>query len=106
MTLFRSLIEPVIPAPDDLTVPQFIFDVNAHPTRPARREETPCFIEEESGRPVYISELRSRTNALAKGIRACWGIGKGDVVALFAPNHVDYTVIAWAVHRLGVLLQQ
>ncbi|OBZ69379.1 4-coumarate--CoA ligase-like 7 [Grifola frondosa] len=53
-------------------------------------------IDEESGKAVSVSDLRFRTAALARAISGCWGI-----VSLYVPNHVDYAVIIWAIHRLG-----
>ena len=48
---------PYIAPPDDLTVPQLIFDYE-HPTRPARPADLPCLIDDESGRSVLMAEVR------------------------------------------------
>jgi len=47
--------EPVPYIPDDLSVPQFIFDSSV--SRPQRLPETPYFIEEATGRPVFEAEV-------------------------------------------------
>lgn len=49
----RSFIPPV----DNLTLPQLIFDY-AHPTRPQRPADVPCMIDDETGRRVFLSEVR------------------------------------------------
>ncbi|EIM79653.1 acetyl-CoA synthetase-like protein [Stereum hirsutum FP-91666 SS1] len=100
--LFKSLARPLVPPPDDLTVPQFIFDdVLQHSTYTKRPANIPCLIDEDNGREVTLDDLRHRTDDLARTLRTVHGIGRGDVVALIAPNHVDYPVCVWAVHRLG-----
>ena len=48
---------PYIAPPDDLTVPQLIFDYE-HPTRPARPADLPCLIDDESGCSVLMAEVR------------------------------------------------
>jgi len=48
--------EPVPYIPDHLSVPQFIFDSSLVP-RPQRLPETPYFIEEATGRPVFEAEV-------------------------------------------------
>ncbi|EMD41954.1 hypothetical protein CERSUDRAFT_110506 [Gelatoporia subvermispora B] len=86
--------------PDDLTIPQFFLDT-AHAARPDRSSDTPCLIEEDTGRKIYFSELRERTFGLANALSLRWRIGEGDVVCILSPNHVDYPVVIWAAHRLG-----
>ncbi|KAF8651008.1 hypothetical protein AX16_004966 [Volvariella volvacea WC 439] len=95
--------------PDDLTVPQFIFDFK-HPSRPKRiggKGTTyegvvpPWFIEDETGRKISETELRERTDALANALKARFSIKDDDVVLLFSRNHVDYPVAIWATHKLG-----
>ncbi|TBU21456.1 amp dependent CoA ligase [Dichomitus squalens] len=82
--------------PDDLSLPQFLLDVH-HPSRPVRTKPQACFIEETSGREIGLDEIRARTHGLANALKIRWNIGQDDVGT---PNHVDYPVIIWAVHRL------
>jgi len=89
--------------PDDLTLPQFIFDYE-HSSRPARNPNTPWLIEDETGRNVGEKELKSRTFGLAMALRSQLGVREDDVVLLFSRNHVDYPVAVWAVHRLGGII--
>ncbi|RDB15263.1 4-coumarate--CoA ligase-like 7 [Hypsizygus marmoreus] len=91
---------PLPNIPDDLTIPQFIFDCQ-HESRPTRRADIPWFIEDETGRKIGEDELRNRTSGLALGLRSKFGIKEDDVVLIFSRNHVDYPVAIWAVHRLG-----
>ncbi|OCH94731.1 phenylacetyl-CoA ligase [Obba rivulosa] len=86
--------------PDDLTIPQFFLDTS-HAARPDRGAEIPCLIEEDTGRNIYFDELRARTFGLANALSLRWRIGEGDVVCILSPNHIDYTVAIWAIHRLG-----
>ncbi|EJF61689.1 amp dependent CoA ligase [Dichomitus squalens LYAD-421 SS1] len=85
--------------PDDLSLPQFLLDVH-HPSRPVRTKPQAWFIEETSGREIGLDEIRARTHGLANALKIRWNIGQDDVACLFSPNHVDYPVIIWAIHRL------
>jgi hypothetical protein len=42
--------------PDDLTLPQFIFDYK-HTSRPTRSPEIPWLIEDETGRKIGVDEV-------------------------------------------------
>ncbi|RDX52610.1 amp dependent CoA ligase [Lentinus brumalis] len=94
---------PIPHIPDDLTIPQFILDVH-HPARPTLRKIQPWLIEELTGREVGSDELRARTFGLANALKVRWNIGEDDVVCVFGPNHIDYAVAIWAVHRLGGII--
>ncbi|KAF9465775.1 phenylacetyl-CoA ligase [Collybia nuda] len=97
---FHSPAGPLPFIPDNLTVPQFIFDYE-HPSRPARNSGIPWLIEDETGRKIGEQELRRRTHGLATALGSKFHIGEDDVVLIFSRNHVDYPVAIWAVHRLG-----
>ncbi|THU97155.1 phenylacetyl-CoA ligase [Dendrothele bispora CBS 962.96] len=101
MTIFHSNSQPLPPVPDSLTVPQFILDTEVKTTDPRAPTKIPCFIEELTGRKIYLDELRSKTEYFARGIKAKWNIGEGSVVSIFSPNHIDYPFCIWGVHRLG-----
>lgn len=49
---------PLPHIPDNLTIPQFVFDTTIVP-RPQRPHGTPYFIEEATGREIYEDEVRS-----------------------------------------------
>ncbi|KAI0356905.1 amp dependent CoA ligase [Trametes cingulata] len=91
---------PLPPIPDDLTIPQFLLDSH-HPSRPVLRKTQPWLIDETTGREVGSDELRARTFGLANALKLRYNIGEDDVVCIFGPNHIDYPVAIWAVHRLG-----
>ncbi|KDQ25943.1 hypothetical protein PLEOSDRAFT_1045992 [Pleurotus ostreatus PC15] len=82
--------------PDNLTVPQFLLDVN-HPTRPQPPSVgTPWLIDDTSGATFGKEELRARTHGLANSL---WT--KYNILLIFSRNHCDYPVAIWAVHRIG-----
>ena len=59
MTIFRSPGPPFVPPRDDITLPQFILDdVGAERTRPVRPAHVPCLIDSETGKTVYLDEVR------------------------------------------------
>ncbi|KAI0067072.1 phenylacetyl-CoA ligase [Artomyces pyxidatus] len=94
----RSMPLEIIP--DDVTLAQFMLD-RSHPYRPTRPAGVPWLIEESTGRAVALEEIRERVFGLANALSFKYGIGENDVVSLFSPNHMDYVVAVWAVHRLG-----
>ena len=60
-------------------------------------------LEAVSGESLTFEELKSQTASLAGNLHAM-GIGHGDVVAMFSPNHVDFVVATLATVRLGAAL--
>ncbi|KAI9056330.1 acetyl-CoA synthetase-like protein [Trametes sanguinea] len=93
---------PLAPIPDDLTIPQFLFDTH-HPLggEGLHLRSPAWFIDDATGREVTGDQLRARTWGLANAMHLRWGIGNNDVVCVYGPNHVDYPVVIWATHRLG-----
>ncbi|KAM6498476.1 amp dependent CoA ligase [Amanita muscaria] len=100
MSVFHSPLTQLPPIPDDLTIPQFIFDYQA-PSRPVRSRHVPWFIEDHSGRKVLGDEVRQRTYDLAYALRATLQLKDGDVVCLFSVNDIDYLPAIWGVHLAG-----
>ncbi|KIL59214.1 hypothetical protein M378DRAFT_27129 [Amanita muscaria Koide BX008] len=86
--------------PDNLTIPQFIFDY-AHPCRPERGPDVPWMIDNDTGRQLFAGDLRWRTFALANSLKKKYNVGEDDVVLVFSRNHIDYPILMWAVHVLG-----
>ncbi|KAF7346115.1 Phenylacetyl-CoA ligase [Mycena sanguinolenta] len=89
--------------PDDLSIPQFQLDHN-DPNRPIRPADVPCLIADDSGKRVFLSELRERTQGLANALSALYSIADNEVVLIFSRNHIDYPIAIWAVHRLGGII--
>ncbi|KAF9046777.1 phenylacetyl-CoA ligase [Panaeolus papilionaceus] len=100
---FQSLGDPLPHIPDDVTVPQFLFDT-PHQVRPRRDVKIPWLIQDETGKKLYEDELRFRTHGLANGLATKYQIKEDDVVLLFSRNHVDYPVAIWATHKLGAVI--
>ncbi|KAJ7075879.1 phenylacetyl-CoA ligase [Mycena belliarum] len=95
----------VLPSiPDSLTIPQFQLDLATSTDRPARPSGTSCFIDDLSGKQVYLEEVRERTQGLANALSSLYSIGEDDVVLLFSRNHLDYPIAIWAAHRVGAIV--
>jgi acyl-CoA synthetase (AMP-forming)/AMP-acid ligase II len=62
----------------------------------------PAFVDGISGRSLSFAALREQVRRLAAGLSR--HAGKGDVVALWAPNLPEYAVVFHAVGRLGAIL--
>jgi len=69
----------------------------------AARGERPALICAVTGRTIKYAELRGLVDRTAAGLAAL-GIGKGDVVAIFAANSPDYVIAVLAIARLGAVL--
>ncbi|KAK0188049.1 phenylacetyl-CoA ligase [Armillaria mellea] len=121
MTEIRTPVR--LPAvPDNLSIPQFFLDGHHHVARPIQKEGTPWLIEDISGQTMRLEEVRSRTSALANGLKHRYRIGEDDVVLIFSRNHIgtilsilvpcrferfaveDYPIVIWAVHRIGGII--
>jgi acyl-CoA synthetase (AMP-forming)/AMP-acid ligase II len=92
---FRSPF-PDVTIPDVPLTTFVLANVEAHRDRPA-------LVDASSGRTITFGELADRVRRLAAGLSRR-GIGKGDVVAIFALNVPDYAVVFHAVARLGAVL--
>ena len=69
----------------------------------AARRDAPALVDGATGRTLTYGQLIDQVRALAAGL-ARRGIGKGDVVAILAPNMPEYAVVFFAVSRLGAIL--
>ncbi|PBK86595.1 acetyl-CoA synthetase-like protein [Armillaria gallica] len=109
MAEFRSSI-PLPFIPDDLTVPQFLLDDYKHPLSEMRKKDDAVWlIDDVTGREYTFKEasnltLRTRSNNLAKSLHTECNLKDDDVVLFFSPNHIDYVVATWAIHRLGATI--
>ncbi|KAH8825181.1 phenylacetyl-CoA ligase [Flagelloscypha sp. PMI_526] len=99
---FESKLGALPSIPTNLTIPQFILDSH-HPSRPPRPADAPWLIHDKTGDKIHLNEIRVRVSALANGLHTKLGISNNDVVVLFSPNHVDWPICLWAIHRLGAV---
>ncbi|KIY51233.1 amp dependent CoA ligase [Fistulina hepatica ATCC 64428] len=103
MSDFRGPRELRVSIPDNLTIPQFVFDYTSF-LRPQRPTNVPWLIQDHTGKQVFTEEIRHRTQNLTKWLNANWKLRENDVVALYSPNDTDYPLCIWAVHKLGGIL--
>jgi acyl-CoA synthetase (AMP-forming)/AMP-acid ligase II len=67
------------------------------------RGDTPALVCGASGRSLSYRELARMVRALTAGLMQN-GVGKGDIVAIMAPNCPEYAVVFHAVSRAGAIL--
>lgn len=60
----------------------------------------PALVDALTGATITYGELLQRVDHLAAGLQA-WGLRKGDVVAIYAPNCPEYAVLFHAVAKVG-----
>ncbi|MGH3917026.1 MAG: AMP-binding protein [Pseudonocardiaceae bacterium] len=65
-------------------------------------EDRTALIDGVSGETITYGRLRTMVNGVA-GALAVRGVGKGDVVALFAPNTPHYAVVFYGILRAGAV---
>src|SRR3954467_8744353 len=81
----------------DVTLPAFVLE------HAAARADRPALIDGATGETLSYAELVGQVRSLAAGL-AGRGIGRGDVVALCAPNAPVYAVVFHAVAALGAIV--
>lgn len=64
--------------------------------------DRPAFVDGISGRTVSFRDLRDQVRRVAAGLSH--RVSKGDVVAIWAPNVLEYPVVFHAVVSLGAIL--
>ncbi len=84
---------PDVPIPEMPLMPFVFQTATNHPDKPA-------LIDGPSGRTMTYGELVTAIRKTAVGLHAR-GFGKGDVFAIYSPNHPDYVVLFFAVIAVG-----
>src|SRR5262245_36790653 len=89
------------PFPDidvpDISLPDLVLG------RAAANRSCPAMVCAHTGRTLTYGELVDHVRSVAAGL-AARGIGKGDVVGIWAPNMPEYPIVFHAVARLGAVL--
>lgn len=74
-----------------------------HPFHHAEKTpEKPALIMANSGERLSYAELEARSNRMAQLFRAS-GLRRGDVIAIFLENHIDFLPLCWAAQRSGLV---
>lgn len=66
--------------------------------------EKEALIEGSTGKTYTYDDVVTRTESLAAGLQQL-GVQEGDVVCIFAPNHLDYPVTFYATALIGAIFQ-
>jgi 4-coumarate--CoA ligase len=53
------------------------------------------FLEAETGRSYTYAQVRNTAIRFGRGLKANWNWQKGDVLALYSPNTIDYPAVIW-----------
>ena len=61
-------------------------------------------VNSSTGDSYTYADLVSRTERLAAGLQRL-GVQEGDVICIFAPNHLDYLVTLYASTLINVVFQ-
>ncbi|MEZ4524048.1 MAG: 4-coumarate--CoA ligase family protein [Thermomicrobiales bacterium] len=91
MVVFRSP-HPDVEIPTNLSLPDFLFQ------RAAPRRDKVAFVDGETGATLTFGEVIEDSRRVAAGYAAL-GLQRGEVVALYSPNNLD-----WPIAYYGALL--
>jgi 4-coumarate--CoA ligase len=56
---------------------------------------TVIYLDADTGHSYTYAQVRSTAIRFGKGLKADWNWQKGDVLALFSPNSIDYPAVTW-----------
>ncbi|KAJ7166412.1 acetyl-CoA synthetase-like protein [Mycena crocata] len=85
--------------PDDLTLPQFLFDYQ-HPIRLPRDAETPWIVDAVSGKAYLQEEASPNDTGRSRRYPLHYSFIE-IIVGIVSSNAVDFPIVIWAAHRLG-----
>lgn len=96
--VYRSLRPRIaFPADPALSMVPFLFrSAAAHPDRLA-------LVDADTGDALSFADLRSSVLSAAAGLSSLFGLRKGDVVLIFAPNSVHFPIAFLAALSLGAI---
>ncbi|CAO3589367.1 unnamed protein product [Absidia cylindrospora] len=80
----------------DIDILSFLLQDNVHNTKPGA-ENTVVTIDGHTGRTLKHGQVKDLSSRLAAGWVDKVGLGKGDVVAVFAPNQYDHVVLYFSL---------
>ena len=58
-------------------------------------------IDAESQRSYTFAQLRQTAQVFGEGLKSSWSWRKGDVLAIYAANDIDYPSVVWGCHWAG-----
>jgi acyl-CoA synthetase (AMP-forming)/AMP-acid ligase II len=85
---------PTIP---DVTIPEYVLGPASE------RGSKVALVEADSGRTLTYAELVTAVRRVGTGLANC-GVGATDVVALCAPNSIDFVVSWYAASSIGAIV--
>ncbi len=68
----------------------------------ANLPDTPAVVMAGSGATLTYAGLEARSNQAAQLYRSC-GLKRGDTLAIFLENHIDYLPLCWGAQRAGLI---
>ncbi|RPB24873.1 acetyl-CoA synthetase-like protein [Terfezia boudieri ATCC MYA-4762] len=64
----------------------------------------PAFICANTKCTITIGQARDQSQRFGVGLKSLWEWRKGDVMAIFSTNHIEYAIVCWGVHWAGGVL--
>jgi acyl-coenzyme A synthetase/AMP-(fatty) acid ligase len=86
-----------ITIPDNITLSDFVLN---HGNK-VNNLNYPCFTDAITKESMSHEELRSVVPKIASGLHNNFGVVKDDIVAVFAPNHINFGACLLGIVDLG-----
>ncbi|RKP04887.1 hypothetical protein THASP1DRAFT_33296 [Thamnocephalis sphaerospora] len=68
------------------------------------QQDAPVFIDADTGRTVTVGELRTNSRKFAGALQTKLGASRGDVIAVYSPNDVDYPLVTLGSLAAGLVV--
>jgi 4-coumarate--CoA ligase len=62
------------------------------------------YLEAKTGRSYTYAQVRNTAIEFGKGLKANWNWRKGDVLALYSPNSIDFPAVTWGCLWAGGII--
>ena len=91
-------MQPNIDVIEDMDIASFMFDYRGS----GRQDPTgrTWYIEAETGKELKFEDCRTKTDNLAKALKAEYGIGKNDILAIYSPNACVELCLAYLLSQM------
>src|SRR6516164_5199677 len=86
-----------LPSIPELTLPEFVLGLADE------RGDRRALVDASSGRELSYGELAAAVRAVGAGLHEC-GVGDGQVLALCAPNSIEFVISWFAATSIGAII--
>ncbi|KAF3384797.1 4-coumarate--CoA ligase 1 [Penicillium rolfsii] len=93
-----------IQVPEDVTIWEWLFDSSTSPLSQHKPSDLGGFTDAATKERIGYGLAKEYATKISTALVHKFGLGKGDVVALFSPNTVWYPIAMFATNRVGGII--